>query len=94
MDHVFEIESWVREEPDVDFGPGIDFREYSFFNNSALSEAVNSSRLDVELVESCEHGKCTQNVGAAAPKDTKIIVANKSSRTSMSSCSALIKASR
>ena len=30
----------------------------------------------MELVESCEHGKCTQNVGAAAPKDTKIIVAN------------------
>ena len=45
-------------------------------SNPALSEAVNSSRLDVELVESCEHGKCTQNVGAAAPKDTKIIVAN------------------
>jgi hypothetical protein len=30
----------------------------------------------VELVESCEDGKCTQNVGAAAPKDTKKIVAN------------------
>jgi len=76
MDHVFEIESWVREENDAEFGPGIDFREYSFFNNPALSEAVNSSRLDVELVESCEDGKCTQNVGAAAPKDTKKIVAN------------------
>ena len=90
MDHVFEIESWVREEPDVEFDPALTFG--STVNNSALSEAVNSSTWNSWRVVNM--GSARKRV-AAAPKDTKIIVANTSSRTSMSrSCSALIKTPR
>jgi len=76
MDHVFEVESWVRDEPEAAFGPGIDFREYSFFDNPAVPEAVNASTVEVELVESCDGEKCTQNIGGVAPKETSKVVAN------------------
>ncbi|KAF8378946.1 hypothetical protein HHK36_028371 [Tetracentron sinense] len=51
MDHVFEVNVMLRELPKEEFGPGIHFREYSFFDNSLLPKQVKKSWLDVQLCQ-------------------------------------------
>ncbi|KAF8412902.1 hypothetical protein HHK36_000874 [Tetracentron sinense] len=53
MDHVFEVNVMLRKLPEEEFGSGIDFREYSFFENTLLPKQVKESWLDVQL---CEEG--------------------------------------
>ena len=77
MDHVFEVESWLRPQPEEEFGDFIDFREYSFFDNDGVPESVKSSEVVVELVHSCSDGTCTQGTGGVAPADIKKVVAPK-----------------
>ncbi|CAA6672086.1 unnamed protein product [Spirodela intermedia] len=73
LDHVFEVfpslnrEYHAGELPEEDFGPGIDFREYSFFDNPMLPEGSiltvtitgKSSWLEVKLREEEGSGNCS-----------------------------------
>lgn len=53
LDHVFEVNVMLKELPNDEFGPRIDFREYSFFDNPLLPKEVKDSWLDVQL---CQKG--------------------------------------
>lgn len=53
LDHVFEVNSMLKEQPEEEFGPAINFREYSFLDNPLLPRHVKESRLDVQL---CQEG--------------------------------------
>ncbi|XP_058767829.1 arabinosyltransferase XEG113-like isoform X2 [Vicia villosa] len=53
LDHVFEVNVMLKKLPEEDFGPGIDFREYSIFENPSLPSEVKKSWLDVQL---CKEG--------------------------------------
>ncbi|KAJ4950209.1 hypothetical protein NE237_027041 [Protea cynaroides] len=53
LDHVFEVNAMLKDLPEEEFGPRIDFREYSFLNNPSLPEQVKESWLDVQL---CQEG--------------------------------------
>ena len=66
MDHVFDIEGWwARVQPVDAFGPHIEWREYSFFENTRLTKAVNDSRL---VVQPCASGACPGGVKATGIK--------------------------
>ncbi|XP_031106619.1 arabinosyltransferase XEG113-like isoform X1 [Ipomoea triloba] len=47
LDHVFEVNVMLREQPEEEFGPGISFREYSLFDNPLMPQEVKESWLDV-----------------------------------------------
>ncbi|EEE59420.1 hypothetical protein OsJ_11574 [Oryza sativa Japonica Group] len=49
MDHVFEVHVMLKDLPKEEFGPHIDFREYSFLENPSLPKQVKESFLEVEL---------------------------------------------
>ncbi|XP_077234770.1 arabinosyltransferase XEG113-like [Tasmannia lanceolata] len=51
LDHVFEVNVMLRELPDEEFGPRIDFREYSFLENRLLPKQVKDSQLEVQVCE-------------------------------------------
>ncbi|KAL6839539.1 hypothetical protein ACP4OV_030809 [Aristida adscensionis] len=51
MDHVFEVHVMLKDLPEEEFGPHIDFREYSFFENPSLPKQVKESFLEVELCD-------------------------------------------
>ncbi|OVA18359.1 Reticulon [Macleaya cordata] len=53
LDHVFEVNVMLRAQPEEEFGPGIDIREYSFLDNPLLPKEVKESWLDVQL---CQEG--------------------------------------
>ncbi|XP_078445651.1 arabinosyltransferase XEG113-like isoform X2 [Wolffia australiana] len=53
LDHVFEVGIMVSELSEDEFGPKIDFREYSFLENPLLPKEVISSRMEVEI---CDEG--------------------------------------
>ncbi|XP_042502286.1 arabinosyltransferase XEG113-like, partial [Macadamia integrifolia] len=53
LDHVFEVNVMLKDLPEEEFGPRIDFREYSFLDNPLLPEQVKESWLDVQL---CQEG--------------------------------------
>lgn len=53
LDHVFEINVMLKEHPEKEYGPGINLREYSFFENPSLPKQVKESWLDVQL---CQDG--------------------------------------
>ena len=76
MDHVFEVETWLRPMPKEEAGPNIDFREYSFFDNPSVPKEVLDSEVTVEMVRKCGGDiACTQDEGTAAPPNIKNIVA-------------------
>ena len=77
MDHVFEVETWIREQPVEEAGPHIDFREYSFFQNHLVPSSVKDSTVTVSLVDECGRDECTQAMGKAAPGGKDTIVATK-----------------
>ncbi|GFH21962.1 uncharacterized protein HaLaN_19354, partial [Haematococcus lacustris] len=69
MDHVLDIEGgWFPRKPEQHFGPHVEWREYSFFQNPRMPAAVNNSRLLVELcssgAEGCSDGSATPTVQA------------------------------
>jgi len=49
MDHVFEVETWLRDRDQAHFGPRVDFRESSFLDNPRTPTAVKSSILKVDI---------------------------------------------
>lgn len=53
LDHVFEVNVMLKEQPVEEFGPGISFREYSLFDNPLMPQEVKESWLDVQL---CREG--------------------------------------
>lgn len=53
LDHVFEVNNMLKEQPEEEFGPAINFREYSFLDNPLLPRHVKESWLDVQL---CQEG--------------------------------------
>ncbi|KAL1532289.1 arabinosyltransferase XEG113-like protein [Salvia divinorum] len=53
LDHVFEVNVMLKELPVDDFGPGINIREYSLFENPSMPQQVKDSWLDVHL---CQEG--------------------------------------
>ncbi|CAK7357272.1 unnamed protein product [Dovyalis caffra] len=53
LDHVFEVNNMLKELPEEEFGPAINFREYSFLDNPSLPRHVKESWLDVQL---CQEG--------------------------------------
>ncbi|XP_022937164.1 arabinosyltransferase XEG113-like [Cucurbita moschata] len=56
LDHVFEINVMLKELPMEEFGPGINFREYSFLDNPLLPKQVKESWLDVQLCKQESEG--------------------------------------
>ncbi|KAK4752266.1 hypothetical protein SAY87_021064 [Trapa incisa] len=48
LDHVFEIQTMVKELPEEEFGPRINIREYSFLDNPSMSKQVKDSWLNVQ----------------------------------------------
>ncbi|MQL98019.1 hypothetical protein Taro_030727 [Colocasia esculenta] len=53
LDHVFEVNVMLKDLAEEEYGPKIDFREYSFLDNPLLPQQVKESRLEVQL---CEEG--------------------------------------
>lgn len=53
LDHIFEVNVMLKELSKEEFGPGINIREYSFFDNPRMPKQVKESRLDVQL---CKEG--------------------------------------
>ncbi|GLJ12056.1 hypothetical protein SUGI_0183030 [Cryptomeria japonica] len=51
MDHVFEVNLMLTSFPENDFGPNIDFREYSFLENPRVPKQVKESKLKVEMCD-------------------------------------------
>ncbi|KAG6391395.1 hypothetical protein SASPL_149149 [Salvia splendens] len=51
LDHVFEVNKMLKELPVEEFGPGINIREYSFFENPSMQQQVKDSWLDVHLCQ-------------------------------------------
>ncbi|MQL70831.1 hypothetical protein Taro_003114 [Colocasia esculenta] len=60
LDHVFEVHVMLSELSEEEFGPKIDFREYSFFDNPLLPKKVKESWLEVQP---CEEGSENCNMG-------------------------------
>ncbi|KAL0302513.1 UNVERIFIED_CONTAM: Arabinosyltransferase [Sesamum angustifolium] len=56
LDHVFEVNVMLKEFPEEELGPGINFREYSFFDNPSVPQQVKNSWLDVHLCQEGSHG--------------------------------------
>ncbi|XP_042405849.1 arabinosyltransferase XEG113-like isoform X1 [Zingiber officinale] len=51
MDHLFEINVMLNDLSEAEFGPQIDFREYSFLQNPLVPKHVKESVLDVQLCD-------------------------------------------
>lgn len=56
LDHVFEINVMLRDLPEIEFGPQIEFREYSIFENPYMPAQVKESWLDVQLCQDGSQG--------------------------------------
>ncbi|CAN6316703.1 unnamed protein product [Urochloa humidicola] len=56
MDHVFEVHVMLKDLPKEEFGPPIDFREYSFLENPSLPKEVKESLLEVQLCDDHSSG--------------------------------------
>ncbi|XP_024520921.1 arabinosyltransferase XEG113 [Selaginella moellendorffii] len=64
MDHVFEVSNMLKNMPEEEFGPAIDFREYSFLENPRVPQEIKTSRLSIRL---CSRGKnCSSEVSQGA----------------------------
>ncbi|XP_052210846.1 arabinosyltransferase XEG113 isoform X2 [Diospyros lotus] len=59
LDHVFEVNVMLKQLSEEEFGPRINFREYSFFDNPSVPRQVKESWLDVQL---CQVGSRNCNV--------------------------------
>lgn len=53
LDHVFEVNIMLKELPEDEFGPQINIREYSLFDNPLMPKQVKESWLEVQL---CQEG--------------------------------------
>ncbi|KAL2333990.1 hypothetical protein Fmac_015203 [Flemingia macrophylla] len=60
LDHVFEVNVMLKNLPEEEFGPQIDIREYSIFDNPSMPAEVKKSWLDVQF---CKEG--TQDCDAS-----------------------------
>lgn len=46
LNFFMQVNVMLKELPAEEFGPGINFREYSFFDNSYMPQQVNASDLE------------------------------------------------
>ncbi|XP_020092200.1 arabinosyltransferase XEG113 isoform X2 [Ananas comosus] len=58
MDHIFEVNVMLKDFPEAEFGPRIEFREYSFLQNPLVPKQVKESLLEVQLCDD-HRTKCT-----------------------------------
>ncbi|XP_071919524.1 arabinosyltransferase XEG113-like isoform X1 [Coffea arabica] len=67
LDHVFEVNTMLKELPEDEFGPPIRIREYSLFDNPSMPKKVKESWLDVNLCQEgsrgCEVSNSTSQAG-------------------------------
>ncbi|XP_074562452.1 arabinosyltransferase XEG113-like [Curcuma longa] len=56
MDHLFQVNVMRSNLSEAEFGPQIDFREYSFLQNSLVPKHVKESVLDVQLCDTHTRG--------------------------------------
>ncbi|QCD81833.1 arabinosyltransferase XEG113-like [Vigna unguiculata] len=67
LDHVFEVNVMLKKLSEEEFGPQIDFREYSILDNPSLPSEVKKSWLDVQLckqgTQGCDVSNDTTSVG-------------------------------
>ncbi|KAK8471618.1 hypothetical protein PHAVU_003G278500 [Phaseolus vulgaris] len=67
LDHVFEVNVMLKKLPEEEFGPQIDFREYSTLDNPSLPSEIKNSWLDVKLckegTQGCDVSNDTTSVG-------------------------------
>ncbi|CAK9200431.1 unnamed protein product [Sphagnum jensenii] len=66
LDHVFDIHQMLAELDNLEFGPGIGFREYSFLENPLLPHEVKTSVLKVELCNEHSNGCSRQAMSPSA----------------------------
>lgn len=65
----------VAPRPEEEFGPAIEFREYSFLQNHRLPAEVNSSRVRIEACAADDAtGKCADGSGPAAETDAAVML--------------------
>ncbi|GAB4853800.1 hypothetical protein Ancab_017994 [Ancistrocladus abbreviatus] len=69
LDHVFRVDVVMKELPEEKFGPRINFREYSFFENPSVPQQVKGLWLDVQL---CKEGTKDCNVSNSL-KSTQVL---------------------
>ncbi|KAJ6700467.1 NUCLEOTIDE-DIPHOSPHO-SUGAR TRANSFERASE FAMILY PROTEIN [Salix koriyanagi] len=50
LDHVFEVNTMLKEQPEEEFGPAINFREYSFLDNPSLPRHVSKHQKELKIV--------------------------------------------
>lgn len=68
-DHVLDLEGgWFEKHPHPDWGPHIDYREYSFLQNPRLPKSVNDSRVTVYICKPDE-ADCAKGDAPAEVKD-------------------------
>ncbi|CAM6082482.1 unnamed protein product [Calypogeia fissa] len=72
MDHIFEVNMWLKVLPDDDYGTMIPFREYSFLDNPQLPSKVKSSTLKVSLCELGTPGCKTDPSKVEVPGDIQL----------------------
>ena len=78
MDHIFEVETWLRPMDEKEAGPNIAFREHSFLNNPSVPKNVLDSEVTIDFVSDCTGDTpCTQGESETAPGNSKNIVAKK-----------------
>ncbi|CAJ1941993.1 unnamed protein product [Sphenostylis stenocarpa] len=69
LDHVFEVNVMLKKLPEEEFGPQIDFREYSILDNPSMPSEIKKSWLDVQLckegTQDCDVSNDTTTVGGA-----------------------------
>ncbi|KAH9540425.1 hypothetical protein CY35_14G004100 [Sphagnum magellanicum] len=66
LDHVFDINQMLADLDELEFGPGIGFREYSFLENPRVPHEVKTSILKVELCnenKDCSSEKASISLG-------------------------------
>jgi hypothetical protein len=69
---VFDLEGgWAARMPEEEFGPHIEFREFSFLQNFRLPAAVNQTKVVVEMcppgTQGCSDGKAPAVVEVGPP---------------------------
>lgn len=67
LDHVFEVNVMLQKLSEEEFGPTIDFREYSFLENPRLPKEVKESKLNVEICDEHTDG-CVMNTDREQPE--------------------------
>ncbi|KAG1662326.1 hypothetical protein FOA52_011484 [Chlamydomonas sp. UWO 241] len=75
LDHIYDLESWVRPFDFAGHGPPIEWRESSFYGNVRMSKAVNASRVVVEVCASASDAGCSDGSSPAPESAGRVRIA-------------------